>query len=143
MNRIRQKTLLLQQSTILLLDSKQDTRCVLQFGTINFIKTYKHLRRSANFSRFIKNTLLHIFFLYFYSGFIFREAYIRNHFCVSILMGLYTRALYSEGSELIFGVLWYLKTIKTKIFHSSSPIFFLSISTFEVRICLCHDGDII
>ena len=37
--------------------------------------------------------------------------YIRNHFCVSILMGLYTVGLYSE--RLIFGVLQYYLTRKT------------------------------
>ena len=35
------------------------------------IKTQKHLRRSVNFSRFIKITLFYIFFLYFYNRLIF------------------------------------------------------------------------
>ena len=65
------KTMLLQQNAILLHDSNQNTRCLSQFGTISFIKTLCCLRRSVNFSRFIKITLLHIFLLYIFYKAIF------------------------------------------------------------------------
>ena len=50
------KTMLSQQNAILLLDSKQNTWCLSQFGTISFIKALKHLRSSYNFGRFIYNS---------------------------------------------------------------------------------------
>ena len=61
-NEIRQKN---QCCCSKILDSKQCAWCLSQFGTISFIKPKKLLRRSVNFSRFIKNnTAPHILFIY-------------------------------------------------------------------------------
>ena len=110
-NGIRQKTMLLQQNVILLLDGKQNRWCLSKFRSISFIKTSKLWMRSINFSRFIKKTLLQIFFSYFYNGLIFGGlifwgAYIWNHFCVIFWWAYITEAVYIQG--LIFVVLLYI-----------------------------------
>ena len=57
--------MLLQPNAILLLDSKQNTLCLSQSEIISFIKTEKLLKRSVNFSIFIKNiTPPHIFLIF-------------------------------------------------------------------------------
>ena len=75
----------------------------------------------------LKITLLHILFVYFYNGLIFRGAYIWNHFCISGF--IYGKSYIREVGErwkgrggggeevLIYRVLWY------SVFSSASTIY--------------------
>ena len=75
----------------------------------------------------LKITLLHILFAYFYNGVIFREAYIRNYFCVSGFI---------YGEAYIRGVFSFTSTFYTKMnknFNSAMVVIVWVLGTVLVK----------
>ena len=75
----------------------------------------------------LKITLLHILFAYFNNGIIFREAYIRNYFCVSGFI---------YGETFIRGVFSFASTFYTKMnknFNSTMVVIVWVLGTVLVK----------
>ena len=79
-----------------------------------------------------KITLLFIFLLYFYNGFIFgvgEVVYIRNHFCVSILIGLKLRVwIYDERQTDYPSKSFFISSNREREYYTDTLILFLCLA---------------
>ena len=79
-----------------------------------------------------KITFLHILFLYFYNGFIFgvgEVVYIRNHFCVSILIGLKLRVwIYDERQTDYPSKSFFISSNREREYYTDTLILFLCLA---------------
>ena len=79
-----------------------------------------------------KITFLYILFLYFYNGFIFgvgEVVYMRNHFCVSILIGFKLRAwLYDERQIDYPSKSFFISSNREREYYTDTLILFLRLA---------------